>query len=141
TSWSARPETSPDGRLVLFSSYHGRQWKQLWVTTPGGAAPLPLSFGEFDRWNARWSPDGLRIAFISNEHGSTSLVVRDYVGGAEVPVVPATRRYLAPRATLTLDIGQPARVAVIGSDGRAAAPEGAWMHGDDGFDLALQSTE
>ena len=24
TSWNARPETSPDGKLVLFASYHGR---------------------------------------------------------------------------------------------------------------------
>ena len=36
TSWSARPETSPDGKQVLFASYHGRQWRQLWVTTPDG---------------------------------------------------------------------------------------------------------
>jgi len=39
TSWSARPETSPDGKEVLFASYHGRQWRQLWVTTPDGMAP------------------------------------------------------------------------------------------------------
>ena len=147
TSWSARPETSPDGKQVLFSSYHGRQWKQLWVTTPDGKAPLPLSFGEFDRWNARWSPDGQRIALISNAHGNTGLVVRDFVGGAEVPVVAAQRRYLNPRAGLTLDItdergrAAPVRIVVIGSDGRAVAPDTAWMHADDGFDRALQPTE
>ena len=104
TSWSARPETSPDGKLVLFASYHGRQWRQLWVTTPGGAAPLPLTFGDFDRWNARWSPDGRRIALISNQHGNTSLVVHDFVGGAETPIVAAKRRYKVPQARLTLDI-------------------------------------
>ena len=71
TSWSARPEPSPDGKQVLFASYHGRQWRQLWLTTPDGAAPLPLTFGEFDRSSARWSPDGERIAYISNEHGNT----------------------------------------------------------------------
>lgn len=142
TSWSARPEASPDGRLVLFSSYHGRQWKQLWVTTPSGAAPLPLSFGEFDRWNARWSPDGQRLALISNQQGNTSLVVRDLAGGAEMPIVATKRRYLnVLRGLLTLDIGTPARVAIIASDGRAAAPEGSWMHADDGFDRALQPTE
>jgi Tol biopolymer transport system component len=147
TSWSARPETSPDGKQVLFASYHGRQWRQLWVTTPSGMAALPITFGDFDRWNARWSPDGQRIAFISNEHGNTGLVMRDYIGGAETPIVAAERHYLTSRAQLTLDIrdeqgrGVPARVAVLGSDGRAAAPTNSWMHGDDGFDRALQSTE
>ena len=147
TSWSARPEMSPDGKQVLFTSYHGRQWKQLWVTTPDGAAPLPISFGDFDRWNARWSPDGRRIALISNAHGNTSLIVHDAVGGAETPVVAVKRRYMAPRTALTFDIvdeqGRPAsaRVAVIGSDGRAAAPDSAWMHADDGFDRKLQPTE
>lgn len=147
TSWSARPETSPDGKQVLFASYHGRQWRQLWVTTPSGEAPLPLTYGDFDRWNARWSPDGQRIAFISNEHGNTSLVIHDYIGGAETPVVAQKRRHLTEEARLTLDIHDelgrsvPARVAILGSDGRAAAPADAWMHGDDGFDRALQSTE
>ena len=147
TSWSARPETSPDGSQLLFSSYHGRQWRQLWVTTLRGEAPLPISFGEFDRWNARWSPDGKRIAYISNEKGNTSLVVQDYVGGATTPVVASRRRTRLPETLLTLDIrdehGQlvPARVAILGSDGRAAAPSSAWMHGDDGFDRSLQKAE
>jgi len=147
TSWSARPEASPDGKQLLFSSYHGRQWKQLWVTTSDGVAPLPVSFGEFDRWNARWSPDGRRIALISNRDGNTSLVVRDFAGGAETPIVAAKRRYLTPRGQLTIEIKDeqgrpaPARLAIIGSDGRAAAPESAWMHADDGFDRARQSSE
>ena len=147
TSWSARPEASPDGKQVLFSSYHGRQWKQLWVTTPSGMAPLPVTFGEFDRWNARWSPDGKRIAYISNEHGNTGLVVQDFAGGAATPVVAAKRNYKLPEARLTLDIrdqqgrGVPARVAVLGSDDRAVAPASAWMHADDGYDRALQPSE
>jgi hypothetical protein len=33
------------------------------------------------------------------------------------------------------------RVALIGSDGRAAAPASAWMHADDGFDRSLQPAE
>jgi Tol biopolymer transport system component len=147
TSWSARPETSPDGSQVLFASYPGRQWRQLWVTTPDGLAPLPVTFGDFDRWNARWSPDGRRIAYISNEQGNTSLVVQDLAGGAATPVVVATRQYKVPEAKLTIDIrdeqgrGVPARVAVVGIDGRAAAPAAAWLHGDDGFDRAIQPIE
>ncbi|MCL6699012.1 CehA/McbA family metallohydrolase [Sphingomonas sp. NSE70-1] len=147
TSWSARPEISPDGKQLLFASYHGRQWRQLWLTTPDGSAPLPLTFGEFDRGNARWSPEGERIAYISNERGNTSLVVQQVVGGATVPITASHRRYKAAQAKLTIDIRDeqgrsvPARVAVLGSDGRAAAPDLAWMHADDGFDRARQSSE
>jgi len=147
TSWSARPEVSPDGKQLLFSSYHGRQWKQLWVTTSDGAPPLPVSFGEYDRWNARWSPDGRQIALISNKDGNTSLVVRDFAGGAEQPIIAAKRRYLSPRGRLTIAMKDergrpiPVRAAVIGSDGRAAAPTPAWMYADDGFDRSVQPVE
>ena len=147
TSWSARPETSPDGKQLLFASYHGRQWRQLWLTTPDGAASLPLTFGEFDRAGARWSPDGKRIAFVSNEQGNTSLIVQDFVGGAYAQVIASKRRYKSAQARLTLDIRDEqgrsvsARVAVLASDGRAAAPDTSWMHGDDGFDRALQPSE
>jgi len=147
TTWSARPEPSPDGRRVLYSSYHGRQSQQLWLTTPTGAPPLPLTFGRDDLRNARWSPDGRRIAYVSNEGGNTRLFVQEVTGGARTEVVPARRRELRPTATLRLGIrdGQgrpvPARVSVLGSDRRWHAPSGAWLHGDDGFDPAVQPSE
>ena len=77
TTWARVRKSAPDGQRILFSSYHGGQWHQLWLTTTEGTAPLPLTFGEFDRRNARWSPDGKRIAYISNEGGNTSLVVQE----------------------------------------------------------------
>jgi TolB protein len=147
TSWNARPELAPDGKRLLYASYHGRQWQQPWLTTIDGAAPLPLAFGEFDRRNARWSPDGQRIAVIGNQSGNTDLQVIDVVGGASFALVASERRYKTPRATLLIDIaganGQamPARVSVLGSDGRAYAPADAWMHADDGFDRKRQSSE
>ena len=149
TSWSARPELAPDGKRVLYASYHGRQTHQLWMTTLQGAAPLPLTFGDSERRNARWSPDGKRIAYIGNagQGGNTELVVMDTVGGAS-QVVRATRpRPLAPTAQVTLEIRDgagkpiPARVSVLGSDQRAHAPRDAWMHADDGFDRAKLATE
>jgi dipeptidyl aminopeptidase/acylaminoacyl peptidase len=147
TTWRAHPDPAPAGARLLYSSYRGRQWHQLWMTTLDGAAPLPLTFGDFDVRNARWAPDGRRVAFISNERGGTSLVVQDTVSGARKFIEPGTRRTLAPQARLEIDIldesGQrtPARVAVLGSDGRAYAPDDAWMHGDDGFDPGRQAME
>jgi TolB protein len=147
TSWNARPELAPDGRRLLFGSYHGRQWQQLWLTTPAGAAPLPLTFGEYDRRNARWSPDGKRIAFIDNHDGNTALRVMEVIGGATQTMAAATRAYKTASSRLLLDIVDehgkrtPARVAVLGSDGRAHAPAEAWIQADDGFERKLQSTE
>ena len=147
TSWSARPELAPDGKRLLYASYHGRQHQQLWLTTADGAAPLPLSFGAFDRRNARWSPDGSRIAVIDNRDGDTALRVIETLGGASQDVVATQRHYRSPQAKLTLDIvdehGQrtPARVAIVAGDGRAYAPPHAWVSADDGFDRALQHSE
>jgi len=153
TAWRARPQVAPDGRRVLFSSYHGRQWHQLWMTTLDGAQPLPLTFGDFDRTDARLSPDGTRIAYISNGGGGTSLWVRDLVGGAGERVVADERHYKVPVGKLTIAVriahGLPpdvpeaaaARIGVIGADGRAYAPDDAWMHADDGFDRSVQKFE
>ena len=147
TSWSARPELAPDGKRLLYASYHGRQHQQLWLTTPDGAAPLPLSFGDFDRRNARWSPDGSRIAYIDNRDGNTALRVVEALGGTTRTVAPTHRQTRFAQAHLVLDIvderGErtPARVAVLASDGRAHAPDDAWMYGDDGFDRTRQTTE
>ncbi len=149
TSWSARPEFAPDGNRILFSSYHGRQTHQLWLTTAQGGAPLPLTFGDTERRNARWSPDGKRIAYIGNAgaDGNTQLVVMEPLGGASRVVEAGRLRTLAPTARLTLDIRDasgkpvPARVSVQGSDDRAYAPRTAWMHADDGFDRAKLATE
>jgi Tol biopolymer transport system component len=147
TEWRAQPQVAPDGRRVLFSSYHGRQSEQLWLTTMQGAAPLPLTFGEFDRTQARFSPDGNRIAYISNESGNTSLWVQDIVGGARTRIDATTRHCLKNIGNLQLSVRDergksvPARVSVIASDGRAYAPDNVWMHADDGFDRSLQAFE
>jgi hypothetical protein len=117
------------------------------LTTPDGVAPLPLTFGDFDLSSARWSPDGERVAYVSNEGGHTSLAVREFIGGATTKIVAKTRQYKSTQARLRLDIRDeqgrsvPARVAVLGSDRRAAAPTSSWMHADDGFDRALQASE
>lgn len=147
TNWSAHPELAPDGKRLLYSSYRGRTCQQLWLTTPNGAAPLPLTFGDFDVRNARWSQDGLRIVYIDNKNGSTSLRVLDLPGGAVRTVAATQRDYRPARAQLVLEIVDehgtaiPARAMVVGSDGRAYAPDSSWMHGEEGFNRSIQSTE
>jgi len=66
------PRLGPDGKRVVYSSYAGRQWNQLWLMTSGGGDPFPLTYGDFDATAPRWSRDGGRIAYVSNEGGNTS---------------------------------------------------------------------
>ncbi len=148
TSWRARPAWSPDGKRVVYSSYAGRQWHQLWMTTAaGGGDPLPISFGEFDATNARWSPDGSRIAFISNRSGTTEIWTQVVFGGAQRKLEVREKRYRHPMGELHLqtldDSGHEtaARVAITGPSGLAYAPEDAWIRADDGFDRRRSAFE
>jgi Tol biopolymer transport system component len=151
TAWRAKPEILPDGKRVLFASYHGRQWHQLWMTTLDGAQSLPLTFGDFDRSDARVAPDGTRVAYISNQDGNTSLWLQDMVGGAAQRVVAKDLHYRVPMGELTITVhgspqpsalgAVPSRISVIGADGRAYAPADRWMHADDGFDRSVQAFE
>lgn len=147
TTWKARPDWSQDGKRVVYSSYLGRQWNQLWLMTAEGGDPFQLTYGDFDNTAPRWSPDGRKIAYVTNEDGNTALAVVALPGGAVERVVPARRRWLLPRRRLVLEVLDPdgrlvaARVSVTGGDGRAYAPNDAWIHADDGFDRRERRVE
>jgi TolB protein len=148
TSWRARPDWSPDGKRVAYASYLGRQWHQLWVTTPEGKAePFPLTYGDFDISSPRWSPDGKQIAFVANESGNTEIRIQDMVGGKSTQLDVTEHRFINPVANLQLRVvdeqDQPvsARVAVVAADGRSYAPDGVLIHADDGFDRSRADFE
>jgi TolB protein len=139
TAWKARPDFSPDGKRIVYASYLGQQWHQLWVLPAKGGDPFPLSYGDFDNVTPRWSPDGKRIAFTSNRGGNTSLWTQEVLGGAQTEIVSKEKHYLKPMGQFTISVlnpaghPMPARVSVTGEDGRAYAPDATWMHADDRF--------
>jgi len=139
TAWKARPEFSPDGKRIVYASYLGGQWHELWTMPSAGGDAFPLSYGDFDNTNPRWSPDGSKIAFISNRGGNTSLWVQESVGGAQRPVLPRHKSSLRVMGYVSITVlnekGEitPARISVTGEDGRAYAPDDAWMHAEDNF--------
>ena len=147
TNWKARPDWSPDGRRIVYSSYLGRQWNQLWVVPAEGGDPVQLTYGEFDATSPRWSHDARRIAYISNEHGNTALVVLDVPGGARTAVVARQRRLLRSAGRLHLTLSDAttgralaARVRLTGEDGRAWAPDDAWRQADLAFDRRARAS-
>ena len=147
TSWRARPDWGPAGTRVIWSSYAGRQWHQLWIVNAEGGLPIPLTYGEFDVTGARWSLDGSRIAYVSNEHGDGRIVILDLPGGARRELAQKYLLHQRQMGTLELTITDavgvpvPARVSVTGSDGRAYAPADALIHADDNFDRADRAVE
>jgi TolB protein len=147
TTWKARPDFSPDGKRIVYSSYIGQQWNQLWLMPSDGGDPFALSYGDFDNVGPRWSPDGTRIAFISNRGGNTSLWTQQVPGGAQTQVTIGQRHYLRPMSQLRISVldaaGHPtaARIFVTGEDTRAYAPDNGWMNADDNFNRAERPFE
>jgi TolB protein len=139
TNWKARPDLSPDGKRMVYASYLGQTWHQLWVMPAEGGDAFPVTYGDYDNTNPRWSPDGNRIVFISNRGGNTSLWVETIPGGAQTQVIARVRKYQKPMGRVVLEVvdelGKPvaARVFVTAADARSYAPEDAWMQADDSF--------
>jgi hypothetical protein len=131
---------------MVYSSYLGRQWHQLWVVPANGGDAFPISYGDWDDTNVRWSPDGKQVAFISNKNGNTELRLQTIPGGANRELEVDYRKYLRPRATIRIGIRdgeQPAlaRISVVDETGKFYAPNDAWIHADDGFNRAERPFE
>jgi TolB protein len=140
TNWKARPDYSPDGSRMVYSSYLGQQWHQLWVLPANGGDAFPISYGDWDETNVRWSPDGKKLAFVSNRNGNTELWVQQIPGYDQQQLIVEDHRYLRPHTSIGITVIDEsenealARIAVSDERGKFYAPPKAWIHADDGYD-------
>ncbi len=147
TNWKARPDVSPDGSRLVYGSYLGRSWHNLWVMPAQGGDAFPIGYGDWDETNPRWAPDGTRVAFISNRNGNTEIGIERIPGGVAETLAISERRYLPPMARLHLDVrdsqGRPAaaRVSVTDASGRFYGPANVWISADDAFDRRERQVE
>jgi dipeptidyl aminopeptidase/acylaminoacyl peptidase len=87
--WVSDPRLTPDGHSVAFvdeiidrsaNAYRSR----ICVTTPdGSSSPRPFTSGDKRDSAPRWSPDGSRLAFLSNRDTKTSQLHVISVSGGE----------------------------------------------------------
>jgi TolB protein len=63
------PEVSPDGKRILFArTDKENKTRQLWTMAIDGSDETQVTNNaKYDVWQARWSPDGKRIVYASNE--------------------------------------------------------------------------
>jgi dipeptidyl aminopeptidase/acylaminoacyl peptidase len=74
------PAISPDGRSILFSrtwvdKVNDRSASNLWITDIEGKRIRELTAGSWRDSSPVWSPDGRKIAFISDRDGTSQLHV------------------------------------------------------------------
>jgi Tol biopolymer transport system component len=139
TNWKARPDWSRRGGRIVYASYLGGAWHQVWLTTEDGGSAFPLTYGDYDAVEPRFSPDGGKVAFTADEGGVSRLRILSLPGGEVREVSPKVVRWRSARGRLVIHPrcaggAAPVRLSVLGKDGRSFAPEGAWRHADDGFD-------
>jgi Tol biopolymer transport system component len=106
TSWKARPDFSPNGSRMVYSSYLGRQWHQLWVMPADGGDAFPISYGDWDDTFVRWSPDGKKLAFISNRGGDTEIIRLEYNSAIQHKVAASNRKYVRPQGGIRFSLGK-----------------------------------
>jgi len=132
--YRTRPHVSPDGKRFLYASAAGGadEFNHLYVLPVTGGHPYKMTFGEFDDFHPRWSPDGDTIAFISNRDGLPDLYLLDAQAGGVKRLAITSKRWKNPRAKVRVTVldgrtGQPtaARIAGKASDGMLYGPDDA----------------
>ena len=85
------PRISPDGGRVVYVRQRAdimtdSRFSNLWIVGSDGSGHRPLTTGDFNDSSPRWSPDGTRLAFISNRSGSAQIHVR-WMDSGETSVI------------------------------------------------------
>jgi dipeptidyl aminopeptidase/acylaminoacyl peptidase len=75
------PQMSPDGKKIVYvrrfaDPMTDKRYSNLWVINSDGTDQRPLSSGNHSHASPRWSPDGTRVAFLSDVDGKQQIYVR-----------------------------------------------------------------
>jgi dipeptidyl aminopeptidase/acylaminoacyl peptidase len=84
--WASDPRVSPDGKTIVYvrksnDIMNDRERSNLWQVSTDGLDHRPLYSGLKSIKSPRWSPNGEKLAFISNDTGSQQIHVRWFDSG------------------------------------------------------------
>src|SRR5579859_8233985 len=75
------PQISPDGKKIVYvrrfaDPMTDKRYANLWIINSDGSDHRPLTTGNRSDASPRWSPDGSRIAYLSDADGKMQIYVR-----------------------------------------------------------------
>jgi len=75
------PQISPDGKKIVYvrrfaDPMTDRRYANLWIINADGSDHRPLTTGNRNDVSPRWSPDGARLAYLSDTDGKQQIYVR-----------------------------------------------------------------
>jgi dipeptidyl aminopeptidase/acylaminoacyl peptidase len=78
--WAADPQIRPDGTQIAYARTRNdimtdRLMQSLWLIDAATGAQTPLATGPGSQSSPHWSPDGSRIAYLSNADGRTQIAI------------------------------------------------------------------
>ena len=89
--WATDPRVSPDGKTIVYvrksnDVMKDRERSNLWQVSADGTDHRPLYSGLSSIRSPRWSPNGKKLAFVSNDTGSQQIHVR-WIDNGETAVI------------------------------------------------------
>jgi dipeptidyl aminopeptidase/acylaminoacyl peptidase len=75
------PQISPDGKRIVYVRQSvdvatDRRVSNLWIINSDGTGHRALTTGTFSDTSPHWSPDGTRLAYVSDREGKSQLYIR-----------------------------------------------------------------
>lgn len=93
--YASDPRISPDGEWVVYVRQFAdvmtdMNYSNLWLVSSDGSEHRPLTTGKFLDNSPRWSPDGTRIAYMSNRDGVPQIYMHWVASGQTAAITNLT---------------------------------------------------
>ena len=133
--YAADPQISPDGQWIVYvrqwqDLMTDRRYSNLWLVKADGSDHRPLTTGKLVESQPRWSPDGKRIAYLSNKDDAPQIYVRWMDGGLTQAVTnsmtPPSTPTSSPDGNSIAFLGLVRQPALVVGQPLAAPPGATW---------------